>query len=97
VWFELGDSNPHGKLSNNLNLRFIKAKSGNIYMEKTLKVELFLNFIEAFIVCVLLGYLLHDLTYGILAGIGCGFGICMGKINIKRREKRKQEEAKRIR
>lgn len=56
------NSNPHGKLSNNFNLRFIKEKSGNIYMEKTLKVELFLNFIEAFILCVLLGYLLHDLT-----------------------------------
>jgi hypothetical protein len=59
-------------------------------MEKSLKKELYLNFIEAFILLTLLGYLSHNLLYGILSGFGAGIGICMGKINLKRREKKKK-------
>ena len=61
-------------------------------MEKYLTKDRFLCFITPFIVCVLLGYLSHDLMNGIRIGISVGIGAVLAKELGRRREKRKQEE-----
>ncbi|WP_292381340.1 hypothetical protein [Methanosarcina sp. UBA289] len=64
-------------------------------MEKSLMKERFLHFTTAFIVCMLLGYLSHDLMNGIRTGTLIGIGFVIGEEIIeKRRGKRKQEVEK---
>jgi hypothetical protein len=52
----------------------------------------FLYFITSFTICIILGYLSHDLVNGIRIGIGSGIGVVIGMELGKRREKRKQRE-----
>jgi hypothetical protein len=61
-------------------------------MENSPMKKQFLDFMIALITCIFLGYLFHDLTYGILGGIGAGIGICMGNRVRERRNRMKQKE-----
>ncbi|MDD4760621.1 MAG: hypothetical protein ACOX7Y_07920 [Methanosarcina sp.] len=49
-----------------------------VNMEKSLMKNQFLYFIIPLIICVLLGYLSHDLMNGIRAGIFIGIGFVIG-------------------
>ena len=57
-------------------------------MEKSLMKERFLHFITVLIVCILLGYLSHDLMNGIRAGILIGIGFVIGGELIGKRIKK---------
>ncbi len=54
-------------------------------MEISLMKERFLYFIIPLIICVLLGYLSHDLMNGIRTGIFIGIGFVIGNILIGKR------------
>ncbi len=57
-----------------------------IKMEKTLIKERFLYFITILIVCILLGYLSHNLMNGIRTGILVGIGFVIGMVLIGKRK-----------
>lgn len=54
----------------------------------------FLYFITSFTICIILGYLSHDLVNGIRIGIGSGIGVVIGMELGKRREKGNNEKQK---
>jgi len=47
-------------------------------MKKSQVKKVFLNFIVAFITCLILGYLSHDFMNGVRIGLGVGTGIAIG-------------------
>lgn len=59
-----------------------------VTMEKSLIKNRFLYFITSLIICVLLGYLSHDLMSGIRAGIFIGIGVVIGMEIVERYERK---------